>query len=215
MCGIQKYASAQFLDFLELAENCSFLDRKLISALYKTVDGHETCLLTKMGHKDRHGIGMRNRRQAAVMFLATGCYVGRIPVAPGTFGSLLAILPCFLLSGLPLAVTFGIVLVFIGLAIWVAKVAERILKAQDPGCIVIDEIAGMMVTLAGLPFDVLTVLSGFIVFRILDIIKPFPIRTAERHFSGGTGVVLDDVIAGVMANVLLRIIWTLFGPYIA
>jgi len=171
--------------------------------------------LTKMGHKDRHGIGMRNRRQAAVMFLATGCYVGRIPIAPGTFGSLLAILPCFLLSGLPLAVTFGIIFIFIGLAIWVAKAAEEILKAQDPGCIVIDEVAGMMVTLAGLPFDVLTVLSGFIVFRILDIIKPFPIRTAERHLSGGTGVVLDDVVAGLMANVLLRVIWTLFGPEVA
>jgi phosphatidylglycerophosphatase A len=104
---------------------------------------------------------------------------------------------------------------FIGLAIWVAKAAEEILKAQDPGCIVIDEVAGMMVTLAGLPFDVLTVLSGFVVFRILDIIKPFPIRTAERHLSGGTGVVLDDVVAGLMANVLLRVIWTLFGPEVA
>jgi len=158
---------------------------------------------------------MRNRRQAAVMFLATACYVGRIPVAPGTFGSLLAILPCYLMSDLPFTVTFGIIFAFIGLAVWVAKAAEEILRVQDPGCIVIDEVAGMMVTLAGLPFDVLTVVSGFIVFRILDIIKPFPIRTAERHFSGGVGVVLDDVIAGVMANVLLRIIWTLFGPYIA
>jgi phosphatidylglycerophosphatase A len=146
------------------------------------------------------------------MFLATGCYVGRIPIAPGTFGSLLAILPCFLLSDLPLVVTVGIIFVFICFAVWVAKAAEEILKAQDPGCIVIDEMAGMMVTLAGLPFDVLTVVSGFFVFRILDIIKPFPIRTAERHFSGGTGVVLDDVIAGIVGNVLLRAMWTLFGP---
>ncbi|MGB7920266.1 MAG: phosphatidylglycerophosphatase A, partial [Desulfobacterales bacterium] len=103
---------------------------------------------------------MRNWRQAAVMFLATGCYVGRIPVAPGTFGSLLAILPCYLLSGLPLAVTFGILSIFIGLAVWVADAAEKALKAQDPGCIVIDEVAGMMMTLAGLPFDVLTVVAG-------------------------------------------------------
>lgn len=151
----------------------------------------------------------------AVMFLATGGYVGRIPVAPGTFGSLLALIPCFLLSDLPLAETFGIILAFIGLAVWVANAAEELLKAQDPGCIVIDEMAGMMVTLAGLPFDGLTVVSGFIVFRILDIIKPFPIRTAERYFSGGTGVVLDDVIAGIMGNVLLRIIWMLFDPGIA
>jgi phosphatidylglycerophosphatase A len=145
------------------------------------------------------------------MFLATGCYVGRIPLAPGTFGSLLALIPCFFLSGLPLAVNYGLILLFIGLAVWVATGAEEILKAQDPGCIVIDEVAGMMMTLAGLPFDVLTVVSGFIIFRILDIIKPFPIRTAERHITGGAGVVLDDVIAGVMANVLLRAIWAYFG----
>jgi len=154
---------------------------------------------------------MRNWHQATVMFLATGCYVGRIPLAPGTFGSLLALIPCFFLSGLPLAVNYGLILLFIGLAVWVATGAEEILKAQDPGCIVIDEVAGMMMTLAGLPFDVLTVVSGFIIFRILDIIKPFPIRTAERHITGGAGVVLDDVIAGVMANVLLRAIWAYFG----
>ena len=154
---------------------------------------------------------MRKWRQAAVMFLATGCYVGRVPVAPGTFGSLLALIPCFFLSGLPLTVAFGIILVFIVLAVWVAAGAEEILKAQDPGCIVIDEVAGMMMTLAGLPFDVLTVVSGFIVFRLLDIIKPVPIRTVERRFSGGAGVVLDDVIAGLMANVLLRAIWSLLG----
>ena len=158
---------------------------------------------------------MRNWRQAAVILLATGCYVGRVPVAPGTFGSLLALIPCFFLSGLPLAVAVGIILVFIGLAVWVATGAEKILRAQDPGCIVIDEVAGMMMTLVGLPFDVLTVVAGFIGFRILDIIKPFPIRTVERRFSGGAGVVLDDVIAGVMANVLLRAILTLFGPDVA
>jgi phosphatidylglycerophosphatase A len=149
--------------------------------------------------------------RAAVMFLATGGCVGRIPVAPGTFGSLLAIIPCFLLSCLPSAAAFGIVVAFIGLAVWVAHAAEQMLKAQDPGCIVIDEMAGMMVTLAGLPFDGWTVASGFIVFRILDIVKPFPIRNVERHLSGGAGVVLDDVIAGIIANALLRIAWTVFG----
>lgn len=152
---------------------------------------------------------MRNWREATVMFLATGCYVGKIPFAPGTFGSLLALIPCFLLSDLPIALTIGIILVFIGLAVWVAKAAEEILSAQDPGCIVIDEMAGMMVTLAGLPFDGLTAASGFILFRILDIIKPFPIRNAERRFSGGIGVVLDDVIAGIIGNVLLRATWML------
>ena len=165
--------------------------------------------MTKNGHEGRHLTG--NLRRTAVMFLATGCFVGRIPVAPGTFGSLLALLPCFFLAGLPLAAASGIILAFIGLAVAVAHAAEKMLKAQDPGCIVIDEVAGMMVTLAGLPFNAVTAAAGFIVFRILDILKPFPIRSAERHFSGGFGVVLDDVVAGIVGNLILRIMWRLFG----
>ncbi len=145
------------------------------------------------------------------MFLATGCFVGRIPVAPGTFGSLLALLPCFWLAGLPMPAASGIILAFIGLAVAVAHAAEKLLKAKDPGCIVIDEVAGMMVTLAGVPFNGVTAVAGFIVFRLLDILKPFPIRSAERHFSGGFGVVLDDVVAGIMGNLMLKIMWALFG----
>jgi phosphatidylglycerophosphatase A len=153
--------------------------------------------------------------RAVVMFLATGCYIGKLPVAPGTFGSLLAIPACFLVAGLPLAATSCIILAFIGMAVWVADAAETILKTQDPGCIVIDEVAGMMVTMAGIPANWMTVTAGFVIFRIIDIIKPFPIRTAERYVPGGAGVVLDDVIAGIMGNVLLRIVWKTLGPRFA
>jgi phosphatidylglycerophosphatase A len=152
-----------------------------------------------------------NFRQTAVLFLATGCHIGRIPIAPGTFGSLFALLPCFLLSRLPWWAEMVFIVVFSGFAVFVAGAAEKLLSSKDPGSIVIDEIAGMMVTLAGLPFNGVAVVSGFIIFRILDITKPFPIRAIERRLNGGTGVVMDDLVAGVMGNILLRIILSLSG----
>jgi phosphatidylglycerophosphatase A len=96
------------------------------------------------------------------------------------------------------------ILFFIIFAVCIADAAEKILKQNDPGCIVIDEIAGMMVTLIGLPVSPITLVSGFIIFRILDILKPFPIRNIDKRIPGGLGVVADDVAAGIIANLLLR-----------
>jgi phosphatidylglycerophosphatase A len=145
-------------------------------------------------------------REKAVIFLATGGFVGNIPIAPGTFGSLLGIPLCYAFSkiSIPWAI-FATVLV-IAVAVWVAQVAERVLSKKDPGCIVIDEIAGMAVTLVGVPFHLTSVVLGFFLFRILDIAKPFPIRTLERRLSGGAGVVFDDVAAGIYSNILVRLV---------
>ena len=151
-----------------------------------------------------------NLREQSVMFLATGFWVGNIPFAPGTFGSLIGLLLCFFLSGieLPLAIVFAVLFIFFSIGI--AHAAEKIVRRKDPGCIVIDEIAGMLVSLIGLPFNLITVAVGFIVFRILDILKPFPIRTLDKRISGGAGVVADDVVAGIFANCLLRLFLYLF-----
>jgi phosphatidylglycerophosphatase A len=145
-------------------------------------------------------------REDAVMFLATGFYIGNIPVAPGTFGSLIGLPICFALAGISLVPAVLCTLLFISFAVYIADAAEKLLKRSDPGCIVIDEIAGMMVTLIGLPFNPITVVIGFIIFRILDILKPFPIRNLDRRIPGGLGVVADDVAAGLFANLMLRII---------
>ena len=145
-------------------------------------------------------------REAAVMFLATGFYVGNIPFAPGSFGSLIGLPLCFALAGISLVPAVLCTLFFIFFAVCIAGAAEKILKQNDPGCIVIDEIAGMMVALIGLPFNPITVTIGFIIFRILDILKPFPIRNLDKGVPGGLGVVADDVAAGIIANLLLRII---------
>ena len=147
-----------------------------------------------------------NFAEKAVMFLATGFYVGNVPLAPGTLGSLIGLPLCFLLAGIQLPPAIILAVLFIGFAVWIAHAAEKILKKKDPGCIVIDEVAGMVVTLIGLPFNLTTAAIGFIIFRILDILKPFPIRTLDKRLPGGIGIVADDVVAGIFANIFLRIL---------
>ena len=88
----------------------------------------------------------------------------------------------------------------------IAHDAEKILKKNDPGRIVIDEIAGLMVALFGLPFNAVYALAGFAIFRFFDILKPFPIRLIERKLSGGTAIVMDDVAAGICTNLVLRVL---------
>ena len=145
-------------------------------------------------------------RERAVLFAATGFYIGTVPFAPGTFGTLIGLPVCFLLSRLNFLQSVICILVFILFAIGIASAAEKILKQKDPGQIVIDEIAGVMVTFAGLPFNLKTALAGFIIFRVLDILKPFPIRTLEKRVGGGSGIVLDDLLAGVYGNLILRLV---------
>lgn len=147
-----------------------------------------------------------NFANKTAIFLATGCYVGYIPFAPGTFGSLIGLPLCFLLAEIQLSAAIIAALLIIALAIWISNVAEQALERKDPGCIVIDEIAGMAVTLIGLPLNLTTVTIGFILFRILDILKPFPIRILDKRLPGGLGIVADDVAAGIFANALIRIL---------
>ena len=132
--------------------------------------------------------------------------MGYIPLAPGTFGSLVA-LPLFYLSGaLPTVLTGVLICALTVAAVGIAGQAEKWLNTKDPGCIVIDEIAGQLVTLAGLPVNGYVILGGFLVFRCLDIIKPFPINWLEKRLTGGLGIVADDILAGVIGNILLRCI---------
>jgi phosphatidylglycerophosphatase A len=141
-----------------------------------------------------------------VMFLATGGFVGNLPLAPGTFGSLLGLPVCFFLTKLPAAVSAIFIGLFTIAAVGIAGQAETMLTARDPGSIVIDEVAGQLVALFGLPFNFPVVAGGFLVFRCLDIVKPFPIRWLERRLSGGFGIVADDILAGLAANLIIRFI---------
>ena len=147
-----------------------------------------------------------NLKQKSVMLLATGCFIGNISFAPGTFGSILGLPLCFFLSKINLLIAVFLTVIFIFFAIWIAQGAERIVNTEDPGCIVIDEIAGILVTFTGIPFHMISVAFGFLIFRALDIWKPYPISWIERKISGGTGIVMDDVAAGICSNLLLRVI---------
>lgn len=145
-----------------------------------------------------------------MVLLATGCYAGYLPIAPGTFGTLVAVPLCYLLSLLGPFEGIFFIGVFGGFAIWIAGEAEKIFEKRDPGFIVIDEIAGLLVALFAIPWSAKNVLIGFLLFRLMDIAKPFPIRRVESKLPGGWGVVSDDLLAGVYANVILRLVMRLF-----
>lgn len=136
--------------------------------------------------------------------LATFGYVGFFPIAPGTAGSLAALVLFALVRwlGMPEFELATIVVVLVG-GIWAASVTERMLGLKDPGPIVIDEVLGMLVTLALVPVSLAGVVVGFVLFRFFDVVKPYPAARME-HLKGGAGVMLDDAVAGVYAHVALR-----------
>jgi phosphatidylglycerophosphatase A len=143
------------------------------------------------------------------LFLATGFGVGYSPIAPGTLGTLVAILVYYFLSNIP-SPLYEITLVgFLFLSVWVSGNAEIFFEKKDDPRIVIDEIIGFLITMLWVPKTIRFVIIGFFLFRFFDILKPFPIRRLEKVFQGGFGVVLDDVVAGVYANIVLRLIYRL------
>lgn len=144
--------------------------------------------------------------------LATLGPVGRMPQAPGTWGSAAALLLApWIFLPLPLS---GRLLVLAGvllLGAWAATRAEAALGRTDPGCVVIDEVLGQWT--AFLPFaapSVWTLFAGFVLFRALDIVKPWPFRLVERSLPNGLGVMADDLLAGALAAVLLFFALRLF-----
>jgi phosphatidylglycerophosphatase A len=151
-----------------------------------------------------------NFKDRLAIFLATACNLGNMPFAPGTFGSLLGLPICFFLSKLHYSLVSIIILAFLFMAIRIAGKAEYLLNKRDPSCIIIDEIAGLLLSLYAIRFNMLTCAIGFILFRFFDIAKPFPIRQVEKRLKGGYGIVMDDVLAGIYSNLVLRIIILLF-----
>jgi phosphatidylglycerophosphatase A len=139
------------------------------------------------------------------LFLAAGFGAGYVPMAPGTAGTLVAI-PIFLvLSSIPFPLYELTILAFFFFASWISGEAERSWRRKDHPRIVIDEIMGYLITMLWLPKTPFFIILGFFLFRFFDIAKPPPIRLLER-VKGGYGIVLDDVLAGVYANVVLQIV---------
>ena len=138
------------------------------------------------------------------VFLATCAYVGYVPFAPGTFGSAVGLLMFWLLrmTGSGTLEAAAIVAVLI-VGVWSATAAERYFRGVDPGQVVIDEVFGMLVTLAFVPVGVSGMIVAFFVFRILDIVKPWPARRLEG-LHGGLGIMADDGMAALYGNLMMR-----------
>jgi len=142
--------------------------------------------------------------QKFILFVATGCYSGKIPFAPGTFGTLAAIPFALVFLVIPPLFYGMYVTALILAAVYVSDQAEKLLGEKDPGCIVIDEIAGYVVTLSVVPVNIYTIAAGFVLFRFFDIVKLGPVKYFEENFSGGAGIVLDDIMAGLLSAVVLK-----------
>lgn len=133
-----------------------------------------------------------------------------IPGAPGTYGTVVAAALYALVYSLPLVSYILFCIAFIFFAVWVTARALPQFEGNDPGAIVIDEMAGFMVAMIGHPFTPLNLGLGFVFFRLFDIIKPPPIRQLEKRLKGAWGIVLDDVLAGIFACILVWVV-RMFG----
>jgi phosphatidylglycerophosphatase A len=151
-------------------------------------------------------------------WIATGFGSGFFPRAPGTAGSLVALIPWwFALRGLPLAWYVLILIIAFIVGVWACSVAGKRLGVDDHRALVWDECVGQWIALCAAPrsswpWMAAFMLAGFLLFRLFDIWKPWPIRMADRRIHGGPGVMLDDVLAGIYALVVMQIA-TFFLPH--
>jgi phosphatidylglycerophosphatase A len=140
-----------------------------------------------------------------VHWLAFGLGAGTVPVAPGTFGTLVAIPVYLLLRGWPLWFYVAVTAVLFCLGVWLCGRTARELGVHDHPGIVWDEIVGLLVTMTGAPAGWTWLAAGFVAFRFFDILKPWPIRWLDRRVEGGIGIMLDDVGAGIYAALILQL----------
>ncbi|MBA4503369.1 phosphatidylglycerophosphatase A family protein [Marinobacterium marinum] len=146
-----------------------------------------------------------------IHFLAFGLGSGAAPWAPGTFGTLAAVPFWYLMAQTTLPVYLGLTLLAGVIGIWLCGRTSRDLGVHDHGGIVWDEFVGYWITMIAVPVDWIWALLGFILFRLFDIWKPWPIRPVDRRVHGGLGIMLDDVLAGVFAALALQGLLWLWG----
>ena len=140
------------------------------------------------------------------LFIATCGYLGYVPVAPGTFGSAagLVVFAAVRWSGSP-ALELAVIMLLFAVGVWSANAAERHFGGVDPAPVILDEVVGMLITLAFLPVNVTGAVVGFLLFRLFDVVKPWPANRLEA-VHGGLGVMADDAMAGVYGNVAMRLL---------
>jgi len=138
--------------------------------------------------------------------IATVFKAGYIPIAPGTVGSIIGLLVFWLIkdyASFTIEMFVATALFFAG--VWASTIVEQTLERHDPGVVIVDEVVGMLVALMLLPSTITVIFLAFLLFRVFDIIKPYPARWCEQ-LSRGWGIMMDDVVAGLYVNVLIHII---------
>lgn len=146
-----------------------------------------------------------------VLFLGLGFGSGLSPFAPGTAGTLVALLFVPLLACLSTGPLLAVLLVASLAGIYICGHCAKKLGAKDPSSIVWDEFVGLWIALAGFPVSLFWLVSGFVVFRFFDILKPWPISVLDKKVPGGLGIMLDDILAGVMTWLVLRLAASVLG----
>lgn len=139
-----------------------------------------------------------------VHFLSLGFGSGLFPVAPGTAGTLAAIPVYLLLARLDLSAYLLVTSLMFAVGIYLCGVTSRELGGDDHPAIVWDEIVGYVITMIAVPPKIEWLIAGFLLFRLFDILKPWPIRVLDRSIKGGIGIMLDDVLAGIFAALILQ-----------
>ena len=146
-----------------------------------------------------------------LMFIATGAYSGYLPKAPGTWGSAVGVLIWLLIGRMDLLPFLTVIGVLFIVGVVSGGAAEKIIDRVDPRPVVIDEIVGQLIALTAVPLHPAAILLSFLLFRIFDIWKPFPANWIDRHLCGGWGIMLDDVVAGLYAWLVLQLGLRFFG----
>lgn len=146
-----------------------------------------------------------------IHLLAFGFGAGLSPKAPGTMGTIVAVLIYLLLPSMPPIIYAGLILLSFVFGIWICGKTTEDLGVHDHGGIVWDEFVGYWITMFMAPNGLFWVLLGFVMFRLLDIFKPWPIKWADKELSGGLGIMLDDVLAGIMAALCMQALVALVG----
>src|SRR3972149_4722217 len=144
-------------------------------------------------------------KREVMRVFATFFYLGYSPIAPGTAGTVGGIILFYLLSKFSPFIYISFLVGFIILSVWVSTKASCIFGESDPKQVVVDEVCGYLVTMFLISPSLRNIILGFFLFRLLDIIKPPPVRSSER-LPGGFGIVSDDVVAGIYANIILQVI---------
>ena len=139
-----------------------------------------------------------------IRITSTFFYVGYFPLIPGTAGSLAGVIVYFLVKENPLAYILTLAALLI-LGFWASGKAEKLIGKKDPSSVVIDEVCGMLLSLAFLPYNIKLVIIAFFIFRLLDTLKPFPIGRLER-LKGSLGIMTDDLVAGIYTNIILQVV---------